>query len=60
MDTHIGECRICGDDTDLIEGICQECNCHLGDFEKWQKECASNCTISEQDKELFVAYLRTL
>lgn len=58
--THTGECRICGDDTDLINGICQECACLYNDFEDWRKRCASNCELKEQDKELFIAFLRTL
>jgi len=59
-DTYEGECRICGEDTDLIDGICQECTLHYNDFERWRGRNALNCEISEQDRELFVAYLRTL
>ena len=59
MDTYSGECRICGNDTDLMDGVCQECVCCLDDFEKWRGRNASNCEVSEQDRELFVAYLRS-
>lgn len=59
MDTTQGECRICGIDTDLIEGECEACVDYLNDFEKWRGRCAYNYEISEQDRELFVAYLRS-
>ncbi len=25
MDTYIGICKICGQETDCIDGVCQEC-----------------------------------
>ena len=59
-DTYEGECRVCGEDTDLINGTCQECQCLYDDFEDWRKQNASKYMVSEQDKELFVAFLRTL
>ena len=59
MDTTQGECRVCGFEADLIGGECEPCKACLCDFEKWRKHCASNCEISEQDRELFVAYLRS-
>ena len=59
MDTNQGECRICGFEADLIEGECEPCADYLNDFEKWRGRNAHNCDVAEQDRELFVAYLRS-
>jgi len=28
-DTYSGTCKICEEETDLINGICQECDCNM-------------------------------
>lgn len=57
-DTYLGECRICGEDTDLMNGICLECQCELEVFERWLKSCAGNHQFTKDEKDIIIAYVR--
>lgn len=59
-DTYLGECRICGDDTDLINGICQECQCELEVFERWLDDNFSDCHFTRDEKDIIIAYVRVV
>lgn len=55
MDTYIGECKICGTETDLIQGYCLECN----ELDNWleKRYKARNLRLPLETKELIIALI---